>query len=76
MPRSSAVGYAFSNKGSTTSPDGYTGYYDTTLRDGTAVFPSPRPSLHNIEYDYYYYYYKSLVLFVVVVLSFFFCFPC
>ena len=35
-----AVGYAFQNKGSTTSPDGYTGYYDTTLRDGTQVFPS------------------------------------
>ena len=34
------MGYAFHNRGSVTSPDGYTGYYDTTLRDGTQVFPS------------------------------------
>jgi len=35
-----AVGYKFSNAGSVTGDAGYTGYYDTTLRDGTQVFPN------------------------------------
>lgn len=30
-----AVGYAFTNQGSVTADDGWTGYYDTTLHDGT-----------------------------------------
>jgi len=29
------VGYAFTNQGSVTADDGWTGYYDTTLHDGT-----------------------------------------
>jgi len=36
-----AVGYAFQNAGSVTAENGWTGYYDTTLHDGTdrEVFP-------------------------------------
>jgi hypothetical protein len=30
-----AVGYAFQGQGSVTSDDGWTGYYDTSLHDGT-----------------------------------------
>lgn len=30
-----AVGYVFKGQGSVTSDDGWTGYYDTTLHDGT-----------------------------------------
>jgi hypothetical protein len=30
-----AVGYAFTGEGSVTADNGWTGYYDTTLKDGT-----------------------------------------
>ena len=40
-PTEPDVGYAFTGQGSVTGADGWTGYYDTTLHDGTdrAVLP-------------------------------------
>lgn len=35
------MGYKFKNPGSVTSDLGWTGYYDTTLRNGQEVLPGP-----------------------------------